>query len=262
MASVNKHSLVGDGGKIAPWLPYKRTTSALEGFSAVVMAGGAGVRLRPFTDKLPKPMLPIGGRPLLALIIEQLRNAGARCVYLTTHYRAQAIVEYFGDGDQFGIDIRYLNEEQPLGTAGALALLNDAADPLLVMNGDLLTQVDFCSLFAFHRTQGADMTVVVRQQEFVVPYGVLETNGVAITTIEEKPTLHYTISAGIYVVSMSARHYIPKRQHFDIPDLIRTLLLAERRVVGFPLPGYWLDIGRPGDYQKAQDDLSTGNLLP
>jgi dTDP-glucose pyrophosphorylase len=227
---------------------------------AVVMAGGHGTRLRPLTEELPKPMLPMGDRPLLELIIEQLRQAGIRQVSLTTHYKEEAIVQHFGDGQDFGVEIRYVREDQPLGTAGALSLLDESAEPLLVINGDILTRLDLRAMLDFHREQQAEMTVAVRRYEFSVPYGVVETEGTAVVGISEKPTIRHFVNAGIYLLNPEVCRYIPGGQHYDMPDLISRLVTEGHRVVSFPVREYWLDIGRIEDYQKALADIENGEI--
>jgi dTDP-glucose pyrophosphorylase len=227
---------------------------------AVVMAGGHGTRLRPLTEELPKPMLPMGDRPLLELIIEQLRQAGIRQVSLTTHYKEEAIVQHFGDGQDFGVEIRYVREDQPLGTAGALSLLDESAEPLLVINGDILTRLDLRAMLDFHREQQAEMTVAVRRYEFSVPYGVVETEGTAVVGISEKPTIRHFVNAGIYLLNPEVCRYIPDGQHYDMPDLISRLVTEGHRVVSFPVREYWLDIGRIEDYQKALADIENGEI--
>ena len=228
--------------------------------TAVVMAGGYGTRLRPLTEELPKPMLPVGDRPLLELIIEQLRQAGIRRVNLTTHYKGELIARHFGDGRDFGVEIHYVEEDQPLGTAGALSLLEASDEPLLVINGDILTRVDFRAMLDFHREQQADMTVAVRQYEFYVPYGVVESDGVAITGISEKPVVRHFINAGIYLLNPEVCLFIPNDQTYDMPDLISRLVAEGRRVVSFPVREYWLDIGQVEDYQKALADIENGKV--
>ena len=225
---------------------------------AVVMAGGYGTRLRPLTDELPKPMLPVGDRPLLALIVEQLRHAGIRQVNVATHYKGDVISEYFKNGENFGVDIRYVKEDQPLGTAGALGLIEEMDEPLLVINGDILTRVDFRALLNFHREHNAELTIGVRQYEFSVPYGVIETNGVEVTGISEKPVVHQFINAGIYLLNPSVLRLIPNGQAYDIPDLIEGLLQEKRRVVCFPIREYWLDIGKSDHYDQANSDIANG----
>jgi dTDP-glucose pyrophosphorylase len=225
---------------------------------AVVMAGGFGTRLRPLTEDLPKPMLPLGSRPLLELIVEQLRDAGIRKVNVATHYKGDMISDHFKDGQDFGVDIRYVKEDQPLGTAGALSLLEESDEPLLVINGDILTRVDFRSMLNFHREHQADLTVAVRLYEFNVPYGVVLTDGVAVKGISEKPIVRQFINAGIYLLSPPVRRLVPNGQPYDIPDLIQRLISEGRSVVSFPIREYWLDIGKADQYDQAQSDVAAG----
>ena len=225
---------------------------------AIVMAGGLGTRLRPLTDDLPKPMLPVGTKPLLELIVEQLRGAGIRQVNVATHYRGEIITEHFKDGQDFGVDIRYVQEDRPLGTAGALGLLEESEEPLLVINGDILTRVNFRAMLDFHREQSADLTIAVRLYEFSVPYGVIKTEGVAVTGISEKPVFRQFINAGIYLLNPSVTRLIPNGEPFDIPDLIDHLLKAGRPVVSFPIREYWLDIGKEDQYNQAKADVANG----
>ena len=224
---------------------------------AVIMAGGTGTRLRPLTEDLPKPMLPVGDRPLLELIIDQLRQAGIKQVHLTTHYKRDLIAQHFGDGASFGVDINYVEEERPQGTAGALSRLDGLTGPLLVINGDILTQVDFRALLDFHQEHQAELTVAVREYESSVPYGVVETDGVAVTAIREKPVTRHLINAGIYLLEPEVHKHIPPSQPYDMPDLINYLLSQGRRVVSFPIREYWLDIGQQEEYQQAQVDAAN-----
>jgi dTDP-glucose pyrophosphorylase len=220
--------------------------------TAVVMAGGYGMRLRPLTDTMPKPMLPVGDRPLLEHIVGQLRAAGVRKVVLATHYRGQLITDHFGDGRAFGIEIGYVHEDEPLGTAGALSMvMRTSQEPVLVVNGDVLTQVNFRAMRVFHEEHGADMTVGVKQYEFQVPYGVVALDGLEVTGISEKPLLRQFINAGIYLLNPDVCDMIPAGRRYDMPDLMRRLVLERRRVVGFPVRERWLDIGQPGDYEAA-----------
>lgn len=225
---------------------------------AVVMAGGFGTRLRPLTENIPKPMLPVGDKPLLEIIINRLQKTGIRRVNLSTHYLAEVISEHFGDGTDFGVDIQYVEEKKPLGTAGALRLLEKPNEPLLVMNGDILTNVDFRAMLDFHHQQKAAMTVAVRENEIRIPYGVIELDGVAISNIKEKPTMRYFVNAGIYLLNPEIQELIPNNQNYDMPTLIEKLIAEERRVVSFPIHEYWLDIGQHPDYQQALADVKQG----
>ena len=227
--------------------------------TAVIMAGGFGTRLRPLTDDLPKPMLPLDGKPLLERLVEQLRTTGVHRVQLTTHYKRHLIEDYFGNGDDYGVQINYVHEDQPLGTAGALGLLDPPTEPLLVINGDILTRVDFRALFAFHQEHGAVMTVAVREYTSQIPYGVVEGDGVEIRRVVEKPTARYFVNAGIYLIEPAALAMIPRDgSRFDMPDMINTLINSGHRVVSFPIREYWLDIGQLEEYQRAQDDVVSG----
>lgn len=225
---------------------------------AVIMAGGFGSRLHPFTEQTPKPMLHVGGRPLMEVILEQLRLAGIQKVNITTHYLPEKITEHFGDGKSFGVELSYVNEEQPLGTGGALGLLPQPAGPMLVVNGDVLTQVNYRAMLAFHNENHADMTVAVRQYEIEIPYGVVECDGVIIKALREKPRMEYFVNAGIYLLNPSVYDFIPSGKHFNMTDLIKWLIDANRIVASFPVSEYWLDIGQPKDYAKAQQDVENG----
>jgi len=226
--------------------------------SAVVMAGGKGSRLYPLTVQIPKPLLSVGEKPLVERTIEQLRAAGVEQVFMATHYKATHFTEHFGNGDRFGVKISYLHEESPLGTAGALASLPHSNEPVLVVNGDILTSINYRAMLAFHEENEAEMTVGVRQFEFSVPYGVVGTNGVDICGITEKPTQTFFVNAGIYLLQSEALSYVPHGQPFDMTDLIAALLGNGKRIIAFPISEYWLDIGQMADYEKAQMDFKTG----
>ncbi|MBC8331877.1 MAG: nucleotidyltransferase family protein [Anaerolineae bacterium] len=227
---------------------------------AVVMAGGFGTRLRPLTEELPKPLLPVGDRPLLERTIEQLRQAGIRNVSITTHFMAEKIKQHFGDGNVFGVDINYVEEITPLGTAGALGLMDTPKDPLLVINGDILTQVNFRAMLAFHRQNQAALTVAVRRFEFKVPYGVIKSEGPFVKGLSEKPVLNFFVNAGIYLLEPSVYEYIHSDQHLDMTELIQILLDNDCKVASFPIVEYWLDIGQHTDYEQAQQDIKDGRL--
>jgi len=227
---------------------------------AVIMAGGYGTRLRPLTEELPKPMLPVNGRPLMGRIIEQLREAGIRRVNITTHYKPEKIIDHFGNGRSFGVELNYVNEDRPLGTAGALGLMNVSDKPLLVINGDILTKVNFRAMFDYHRKHKADLTVAVRKYDLNVPYGVVENDGAFVQSLVEKPLLSLFVNAGIYLLEPSVHRYIPNGQHFDMTDLIERLLEEKRPVVSFPIVEYWLDIGQPSDYEQVKEDVENDKI--
>jgi dTDP-glucose pyrophosphorylase len=254
--------LIDEAGRVVDLALFSELTMETDvSLSAVVMAGGFGTRLRPLTDDLPKPMLPLGDCPLMEHIVNQLRDAGIRQVKVTTHYKPEAITSYFGDGQNFGVNIDYLHEEHPLGTAGALGLMPPPQGPLLVMNGDILSRVNFRSMLEFHRECGAMLTLGVRLYEHQVPYGVIESDGVAVKQLTEKPTLRLFVNAGIYLLEPEVYAYIrrPVTERFDMTDLIKHLLNAGERVINFPINEYWRDIGQHADYEHALEDMRVGN---
>jgi dTDP-glucose pyrophosphorylase len=221
---------------------------------AVIMAGGSGTRLRPLTKDLPKPMLPVGGRPLMELILEQLREAGIRRATITTHYKSEKIIEHFGNGRDFGVELNYLTEDHPLGTAGGLGTIAVSKEPLLVINGDVLTKVNFRAMLNYHREHKADLTIAVHRYDVNVPYGVIKSDGALVQNLLEKPVLSFLVNAGIYLLEPTVHRYIPNGQHLDMTDLIQNLLDKNRHVVGFPILEYWLDIGHKTDYAQAQEN--------
>ena len=227
---------------------------------AVIMAGGFGTRLHPLTEQLPKSMLPVGDRPLMERIINQLRQAGIQRVSVTTHHMSEKIVEHFGDGSDFGVELNYITEDRPLGTAGALGLMKAPQEPMLVINGDILTQVNFRAMLDYHREHKADLTVAVRKYDLDVPYGVIESDGSFVQGLTEKPSFSFFVNAGIYLLESAVHHYIPNGQHFDMTDLIQRLLEEKRPVANFPIVEYWLDIGQPADYDQAQKDVQNGSF--
>ena len=226
--------------------------------TGVIMAGGYGRRLMPLTATIPKPMLPVNGRPLLEHMLDKLCKAGIRSVNVTTHYLSDNIVQYFKDGSGFGVHLNYVEETEPLGTAGALAKMPAGTDPLLVINGDILTGVDIRAMLDFHTEHSAHLTVGVRQYDIEVPFGVVETDGVKITRITEKPVLRHFINAGVYMIDRGLCRLVPVDRHFDMPDLIDAAIQAGGTVISFPVREYWLDIGRIEQYQRADADVAEG----
>ncbi|MEW5726369.1 MAG: nucleotidyltransferase family protein [Pseudomonadota bacterium] len=229
-------------------------TPPLDDTRAVVMAGGFGTRLRPLTDDIPKPMLPVGDRPLLEIIVSQLRQSGITDITLSTFFHAEMIHRHFGDGSKFGVRIGYLSEEEPLGTAGALSLLPRPPGPLLVLNGDILTHSNFAALLAFHRKNDAAMTVGSYHYEMSVPYGVLTVEGYDVRSVQEKPKLSFLVNAGIYVLSPRMFDFLPRGKHCNMTDLIEKAMSNNLRVSAFPIVEYWRDIGRVSDYLQAIKD--------
>lgn len=221
--------------------------------AVVLMVGGLGTRLRPLTDTLPKPLLPVGGRPLLLTIIENLASQGFTQIYLSVNYKAEMFKEQFGDGSKLGVDIQYIHEQDRMGTAGALSLLPEHPEnPIIVMNGDLLTTLNFQQLLEYHREHKAKATMAVREYSFQVPYGVVQTDNQRLVSITEKPVQNFFVSAGIYVIEPEVLDLIPKGQYFDMPQLFETILGRDEEASVFPIREYWLDIGRLDDLERAQ----------
>lgn len=228
-----------------------------------IMAGGFGTRLRPLTDCCPKPMLKIGGKPMLETVIHSFIKAGFVNFYISTHYMPEQIRDYFGDGTALGISITYVYEDEPLGTGGALGLLPDDLPeglPLIMMNGDILTKVDFQRLLEFHVENDADATMCVREYDYQIPYGVINGEGSKITSMVEKPVQRFFVNAGIYVVSPRVIQSVPKNHRIDMPTLLEQHMCEREKVLMFPIHEYWLDIGRMDDFNRAQADIHTLGL--
>jgi len=223
----------------------------------VLMAGGFGHRLRPLTEDTPKPMLPVGGRPLLQTILENFIGQGFRRFYISVNYKAERIKEHFGDGAAWEVEVRYLHEDRELGTVGALSLIEEPpTEPLLVMNGDLLTNVDFRNLLTFHRQQKSAATMCVREVDMEVPFGVVEIDEERIASIDEKPVHRFLVNAGIYLFDPPILSLIPKGQRFEIPELFDKILKDGHNTAVFPIREYWLDIGRLKEYHVASGEFS------
>jgi dTDP-glucose pyrophosphorylase len=223
----------------------------------VLMAGGLGVRLRPLTDSVPKPMLPVGGRPLLESIIRNLSAQGFRKFFISVNYKRDIIQSYFRNGQDFDVEIDYLVENERLGTAGALALLPvRPTKRFIVMNADLMTLVQFKHLLQFHDEHFADTTVCVREHVTQVPYGVVKFDGVTLTKIDEKPKYTQMVSAGIYVLTPKALQYISAGEPRDMTDVCEDMIAAGHKVCVFPIRESWIDIGRIDDLLKAEKEFA------
>jgi dTDP-glucose pyrophosphorylase len=222
-----------------------------------LMAGGFGKRLQPLTDHCPKPLLNVGDKPILEIIIENFVAAGFHRFFISTHYRPEMIRERIGDGSRWNVEIEYVHEEEPLGTGGALGLLpkEQINDPIFMMNGDLLTNLDINKLLDFHNDHNAVATMCVRQCEHRVPYGVIQTDGLQVTSMVEKPTYQYFINAGIYVLMPSVLDAVRPGERIDMPTLLEKCMAEGKVVNTFPVHEYWLDIGRMEDFQRAQDEV-------
>ncbi|SFN29926.1 CBS domain-containing protein [Formivibrio citricus] len=218
----------------------------------VIMAGGLGTRLHPHTERCPKPLLPVAGRPMLELIIERARDNGFVHFILAIHYLGEMIEAYFGNGERWNVQIEYLRENSPLGTAGALGLLSPIPElPMVVTNGDVLTDIHYGELLDFHLRNRAAATMAVRLHEWQHPFGVVQTNGVEIVGFEEKPVYRSHVNAGVYVLDPFVLQYLDKDVRCDMPALFESVRAAGERAIVYPMHEPWLDVGRPGDYDKA-----------
>ncbi len=231
----------------------------------VLMAGGLGARLRPITENIPKPMIEVGGRPILETIVDTLAHHGFRKLFLSVNYRAEMIEAHFRDGSEFGLDIQYLRETTRLGTAGALAMLPHVPQsPMLVMNGDILTDLGYAALLAAHSASDAPLTIATYQRRLEVDFGVLTVEAGRVVGFSEKPTLDYQVSMGVYALSRSALAGYPKGEPLGFDGLVLDLLAAGRNPASYPFSGYWLDIGRPEDYDRANAEFAQlrSHFLP
>jgi NDP-sugar pyrophosphorylase family protein len=248
---------------------------------AIVLAGGKGARLAPYTKILPKPLMPIDDMPILEVLLRQLKFAGVEDVVLTVGHLSGLLKAFFQDGRQWDLNIEYSYEEIPLGTAGPIAMVNDLDDTFLVTNGDVLTTLDLRDLIRFHKSQHAITTIASHQRQVRIDFGVLQREagclangdvarleactyhdqcqfwqgGCAVTGYTEKPSIDYVVSMGIYVFEPRVLEYIPKNAYLDFPDLVLKLLAAGEKVVSFAFGGYWKDLGRPDDYEQATEDF-------
>ncbi len=232
----------------------ERMEALLDRFSggAIVMAGGLGLRLRPLTNDTPKPLLPVAGRPILDHILSGLRHSGIEDVVISVNYLADRIRDHVGDGKDHALHVNYLSERERMGTAGALALLRPRPRrPFLVMNGDLLTRMNFARLLEFQRRQNHALVVCVRKHQVQVPYGVVDIHGGCVTGLREKPVIEQFINAGIYVLDPACIDLIPKNRYFDMTDLIQAVLDRGDSIGAFPIIEYWRDIGNPEDLNAA-----------
>jgi len=222
----------------------------------VLMAGGQGLRLRPLTNDTPKPMLEIGGRPILETVIDGFRKSGFSDFYISLNYKGQKIKDYFGNGSSLGVRIRYLEEDSGMGTAGALSLIKEEQQqPMIVMNGDILTRLDFEKLLDFHRQNGAAATMCTREYGMEVPYGVVGLSKNNIISIEEKPVQQFFVNAGIYVLNPEVMEFIPENSAIDMTTVFERLVAAGKTILSFPIREYWLDIGKPDDFKKAEEEF-------
>lgn len=251
---IHQMPLVDDDGKVVDVLTVDDMIGAHQKPNAVViMAGGLGTRLQPLTDETPKPMLKVGGKPILETIIQSFIDQGFSNFFVSVNYKADMIADYFGDGSRLGANIKYLHEKSRLGTAGGLSLLpKDVQGPIIVMNGDLLTRISVDALLDFHERENAVATMVVREDHYQVPYGVVEVDGTQIIGVEEKPIQRHLVNAGIYVISAVGLENIPEGAFYDMPTHFAKLSANGHRTAAFPLHEYWVDIGRLDELERAQ----------
>ena len=225
---------------------------------AVVLAGGKGTRLAPYTLIFPKPLMPIADMPILEILLRQMKKHGIDEIILTVGYLSDLLKSYFGDGSRFDIKLTYSYEQSPLGTAGPLSLINDLDDTFFVTNGDVLTTLNFSHMLAWHREKGSLSTIATHQRNVKIDFGVVHKDGDhRITGYTEKPSLEYLVSMGIYIFEPKVLSYIPHAQYMDFPDLVLKLIEAGNTVTGYPFSGYWQDLGRLDDYTQATADFNA-----
>lgn len=220
---------------------------------SIILAGGRGLRLDPYTKVLPKPLFPIGDKPIASILVTQLKNAGFDEIIMCLGYLEDLIRAYFQEGNQFGLTIRYSIETDPLGTAGPLRIIDDLDNDFLVVNGDELTTLDFRDLYEHHLAKQADMTIAIQKKDVHSSFGVIEIKEGHITAYAEKPTLNYWASMGIYVINKRVISLIPENKRFDMPDLVQSLLDEQARIVSFESEDIWFDIGTMADLERAQE---------
>lgn len=224
----------------------------------VLMAGGLGERLRPLTDERPKPLLSVGDKPILEATLERFVEQNFARFYISVNYKADAIKDHFGDGGKWGVEIRYLEEDRRLGTAGALALMTEIPDtPFIVMNGDLLTQINFQDLLDYHDQENASATMCVRQYDIQVPFGIVEINGNRVKSVDEKPVQRVFVNAGIYVLDPDLVSLVPADTHYDMTELFEDAIAAAKDAKVFPLHEYWLDVGHIDDLEKGKREFKS-----
>jgi NDP-mannose synthase len=225
---------------------------------AIILAGGKGARLAPYTKILPKPLMPIGDMPILEVLLRQMRRAGIDEAVITVGHLAGLLRAFFQDGSNLGLHISYSLEDAPLGTAGPLSLVSGLDQTFLVSNGDVLTTLDIKDLLQFHAEQNAAATIAVHCRKVDIDFGVVHCDGnYRIVGYSEKPAIDYMVSMGVYVFEPRVLSYIPHSQYLDLPDLVKKMITAGEKVVGFPYTGYWQDLGRPDDYEHATHDFDS-----
>jgi NDP-sugar pyrophosphorylase family protein len=224
---------------------------------AVILAGGKGTRLAPYTTVLPKPLMPIGEMPILEIVIRQLAYYKIQSITLAVGYLAELLMAYCGDGSKFGVTLNYSREEQPLGTAGPISLVPNLNETFLVMNGDLLTTIDYGAMWKYHQERGAIATLASYRRKVQIDLGVIESEDGWVKDYIEKPTYHYAVSTGIYIFEPEVLKFMERGQRLDLPELVMRLVRKGQRVNLYGFDGYWLDIGRHDDYSSAIEEFSS-----
>lgn len=223
---------------------------------AVILAGGKGTRLLPYTTVLPKPLMPIGDMPILEVVIRQIKRYGFTEITLAVGHLAELLEAFFGDGRKFGVKIDYCLEDEPLGTAGPLSMIEDLTETFLVMNGDVLTTLDYSELLRFHQLHKGIATIGTFKRSVKIDFGVIEKGDAQeVKGYVEKPVLDYLVSMGVYIFESRVLKYIKHKQRLDFPDLVKMLIVNKEKVVAYPFDGYWLDIGRHDDYGRANEEF-------
>lgn len=223
---------------------------------AVILAGGKGTRLKPYTTTIPKPLVPVGERPILGIVLEQLRGAGVKKVTITVNHMSELIMAFFGSGERFGIKIEYSLEDKPLGTVAPVKLIKSLPEHFFVMNGDLLTDIDFAKLYDYHIASGCELTVATYQRDSVIDFGVIDIDRATHRAVgfREKPKYHFDVSTGVYVYSRAVLDRVPDDTPYGFDNLMLDMLKDNSPVNIYEHTGYWLDIGRPDDYEQANRD--------
>ncbi len=248
--------IINEAGKLINILFIDRFETPTNKNQVVLMLGGLGTRLRPLTNDIPKPMLKVGNKPIVETIVDGFKQYGYTNFIFSVNYKKEVMQNYFQTGEAFDVTIDYIEEQKRMGTAGALSLLeNRPTEPFFVMNGDLLTQVNFDQLMQFHIEHRAAATMCVREYEFQVPYGVIETDGTDLMSIKEKPVHRSFVNAGIYVLSPEVFDYIPADTYYDMPTLFERLIEHDKKTSVFPIHEYWVDIGKVDDFNRANEQF-------
>lgn len=231
---------------------------------AVILAGGKGTRLAPYTTVLPKPLMPIGDMPILEIVLRQLAYHGFKDITLAVGHLAELLMAYCGDGGKFGVNIDYSREEEPLGTAGPISLIPNLNETFIVMNGDLLSTLDYSAMWKYHKERGAIATLASYRRDIKIDLGVIESEEGWVKDYIEKPTYHYAVSTGIYIFEPAILNYIERGKRLDLPELVLRLLKENQKVNIYNFDGYWLDIGRHDDYEIAMQEFAAhrSDFLP